>query len=71
MIVIEPGVVRRGIWDEGASGAGRYADTDYAEPLARFGEYAHKLAKNGFSPERFGRFVREVFEKRQTEDQVR
>ena len=45
MIVIEPGVVRTEIWDEGASGAGRYADTDYAELLARFGEYAQELAK--------------------------
>jgi hypothetical protein len=56
--------VRTEIWDKGASEAERYADTDYAEPLARFGEYAQRLAKSGFSPEQFGRFIREVFEQR-------
>jgi NAD(P)-dependent dehydrogenase (short-subunit alcohol dehydrogenase family) len=64
VIVIEPGAVRTEIWDKGAVGAKRYDDTDYAEPLARFGEYAQGLAKNGYTPEQFGRFVREVFEKR-------
>jgi len=69
LIVIEPGSVRTEIWDKGASGAERYADTDYAEPLARFGEYAQRLAKNGFSPKQFGRYVREVFEKRRPKTQ--
>ena len=64
VIVIEPGAVRTEIWDKGAVGAQRYDDTDYAEPLARFGEYAQGLAKKGYTPEQFGRFVREVFEKR-------
>jgi NAD(P)-dependent dehydrogenase (short-subunit alcohol dehydrogenase family) len=64
IIVIEPGAVRTEIWDKGAVGVQRYDDTDYAEPLARFGEYAQGLAKNGYTPEQFGRFVREVFEKR-------
>ena len=63
-VVIEPGSVRTEIWDKGASGAERYANTDYAEPVARFAEHAQRFAKNGFSPEQFGRFVREVFEKR-------
>jgi NAD(P)-dependent dehydrogenase (short-subunit alcohol dehydrogenase family) len=64
VVVIEPGAVRTEIWDKGAAGAERYADTDYAEPLVKFGEYAQGLAKNGYSPEQFGRYVREVFEKR-------
>lgn len=63
VIVIEPGAVRTEIWDKGAAGAERYADTDYAEAISRFGDYAQGLAKNGYSPEQFGRFVREVFEK--------
>jgi NAD(P)-dependent dehydrogenase (short-subunit alcohol dehydrogenase family) len=63
VIVIEPGSVRTEIWDKGARGAERYDDTDYAEALARFGEYAQGLAKDGYTPEQFGRFVREVFEK--------
>ncbi len=33
------------------------------KPLARFGRYAEGLAKNGYSPEKFGELVREVFEK--------
>ena len=37
VILVEPGAVRTEIWGKGASQAGRYADTDYAEPLARFG----------------------------------
>ena len=64
VIVIEPGAVRTEIWDKGAVAAEMYDDTDYAEPLARFGEYAQGLAKNGYTPEQFGRYVREVFEKR-------
>ena len=40
--------MRTEIWDKGASQAGRYAEG---------------LANNGYSPERFGAFVREVFEK--------
>jgi NAD(P)-dependent dehydrogenase (short-subunit alcohol dehydrogenase family) len=64
VVVIEPGAVRTEIWDKGAAGAERYADTDYADSISRFGEYAVGLAKNGYSPEEFGRFVREVFEKR-------
>jgi NAD(P)-dependent dehydrogenase (short-subunit alcohol dehydrogenase family) len=63
VIVVEPGAVRTEIWDKGASGAERYAGTDYAEPLARFGEYAEGLAKNGYSPAKFGELLREVFEK--------
>ena len=63
VIVLEPGAVRTEIWDKGAAGAGRYADTDYAEAISRFGEYVEGLAKNGYSPERFGELVREVFEK--------
>jgi NAD(P)-dependent dehydrogenase (short-subunit alcohol dehydrogenase family) len=63
VIVVELGSVRTEIWDKGARGAERYADTDYAEALAGFGEYAQGLAKNGYTPEQFGRFVREVFEK--------
>ncbi len=64
VIVIEPGAVRTEIWDKGAAGAERYDDTDYAEPLARFEEYARGLAKSGYSPEQFGRLLCEVFEKR-------
>jgi NAD(P)-dependent dehydrogenase (short-subunit alcohol dehydrogenase family) len=64
VIVIEPGAVRTEIWDKGAVGAERYADTDYADSISRFGEYAQGLAKTGYSPEQFGRLVREVFEKR-------
>ena len=63
VILLEPGSVRTEIWDKGAVHAGRYADTDYAEPLARFAKYAEGLARRGYSPERFGGFVREVFEK--------
>lgn len=63
VILIEPGAVRTEIWDKGASQAGRYADTDYAEPLARFGKYTEGLARKGYPPEKFGEFVREVFEK--------
>jgi NAD(P)-dependent dehydrogenase (short-subunit alcohol dehydrogenase family) len=63
VIVIEPGAVRTEIWDKGAEGAERYADTDYAGAISRFGEYARELAGNGYTPERFGEFVREVFEK--------
>jgi hypothetical protein len=51
------------IWDKAASQAGRYADTDYVEPLARFGRCAYRLAKNGYSSETFGGFVRDVFER--------
>ncbi|HEV8044312.1 MAG TPA: SDR family oxidoreductase [Rubrobacter sp.] len=63
VILVEPGAVRTEIWDKGAAQAGRYADTDYAEPLARFAKYAEGLARKGYSPEKFGEFVREVFEK--------
>ena len=63
VIVLEPGAVRTEIWDKGAEHAGRYADTDYAASISRFGEYAAGLAKNGYSPEKFGGIVREVFEK--------
>lgn len=64
VVVIEPGAVRTEIWEKGALGAERYDGTDYAEPLARFGEYLQGFEKDGYSPERFGRLVREVFEKR-------
>ena len=43
--------MRTEIWDKGASQAERYAEG---------------LANNGYSPERFGAFVREVFEKGRT-----
>ena len=64
VVVLQPGAVRTKIWDKGAMGAKRYDGTDYAEPLARFGQYLRGFEKDGYSPERFGRFVREVFEKR-------
>ena len=64
VILIEPGAVRTEIWDKGASQAGRYIETDYAEPLDRFRRYAEGLAKGGYSPEEFGRYVRKVFEKK-------
>ena len=63
VIVLEPGAVRTEIWDKGAEHAGRYADTDYAASISRFGEYAAGLAKNGYSPEKFGGIVRAGFEK--------
>ena len=56
--------MRTEIWDKGASQAGRYADTDYAEPLDRFRRYAEGQAKDRYSPEEFGRHVRKVFEKK-------
>jgi short-subunit dehydrogenase len=64
VIVIRPGAVRTEIWEKGAAHADRYAHTDYAEPLARFEEYAMRLAKDGYSPEEFGRSLRKVFEKK-------
>lgn len=64
VILIEPGAVRTEIWDKGAAQAGRYNDTDYAESLDNFRRYAEQLAKGGFSPEEFGRYVRKVFEKK-------
>ena len=64
VILIEPGAVRTEIWDKGAAQAGRYTDTDYAEPLERFRRYAEGLAKSGYSTEEFGRHVRKVFEKK-------
>ena len=64
VILIEPGAVRTEIWDKGASQAGRYASTDYAEPLDNFRRYAEGLAKSGYTPEEFGRHVRNVFEKK-------
>lgn len=64
VVLIEPGAVRTEIWDKGASQVGRYAGSDYADPVARFVEYTGRLAKNGYSSERFGRHVREVFEKK-------
>ena len=63
VVLIEPGAVRTEIWDKGAVHAERYADSDYAGPLARFGKYAEGLARKGYSPEKFGGFVRGVFEK--------
>ena len=62
VVVIEPGAVRTEIWDKGASQAERYAGSDYAGALARFRKYAEGLARNGYSPEEFGRFIREAFE---------
>ena len=44
-------------------GVERYADTDYGDSISRFEEYARGLAKNGYSLEQFGLFVREAFEK--------
>ncbi len=64
VILLEPGAVRTEIWEKGASNAGRYEDTDYAVPLERFRQYADRIAKNGYSPEEFGGFVRKVFEKK-------
>jgi short-subunit dehydrogenase len=64
VILIEPGAVKTEMWDKGASQAGRYVDTDYAEPLEGFRRYAVELAKGGFSPEEFGRYVRKAFEKK-------
>ena len=64
VILIEPGAVRTEIWEKGAAQAGRYTDTDYAEPLERFRRYAEGLAKSGYSTEEFGRHVRKVFEKK-------
>jgi short-subunit dehydrogenase len=64
VVLIEPGAVKTEMWDKGASQAGRYIDTDYAEPLDRFRRYADGLAKGGFSPEEFGRRVIAVFEKK-------
>jgi NAD(P)-dependent dehydrogenase (short-subunit alcohol dehydrogenase family) len=63
VILIEPGAVRTEIWDKGAAQAGRYTDTDYAEPLDNFRRYAEGLAKSGFPPEEFGRRVVNIFEK--------
>src|SRR5215210_6140998 len=60
VILIEPGAVRTEIWDKGASQAGRYIETDYAEPLDRFRRYAEGLATGGYSPAEFGRSVRNV-----------
>ena len=64
VILIEPGAVRTEIWDKGASQAGRYNETDYAEPLEKFRRYAEGQAKSGYSPEEFGRHVVKVFEKK-------
>jgi len=64
VVLIEPGAVKTEMWDKGASQVGRYADTDYAEPVGRFRRYADGLAKSGFTPEEFGRNVRKVFEKK-------
>lgn len=64
VIVIEPGAVRTEIWDKGAAGTDRYAGSDYADAMARFARYAEDLAGNGYSPEEFGRFVREAFEQK-------
>ncbi len=64
VIVVEPGAVRTEIWGKGASQIGRYADTDYAESVSNFGEYAQRLAKDGFTSEELGRFIHGVFEKR-------
>ncbi len=64
VIVIRPGAVKTEIWEKGAAPAigGRYTETDYIGPLARFQRYAEGLAGNGYTPETFGRFVRKVFE---------
>ncbi len=64
VVLIEPGAVRTEIWDKGASQAGRYADTDYAEPLEKFRRYAEGQAKSGYSSEEFGRHIVKVFEKK-------
>ncbi len=64
VIVIRPGAVKTEIWEKGAAHAGRYARTDYAGPVARFEEYAMRLAKGGYSPEEFGEALRKVFEKK-------
>jgi NAD(P)-dependent dehydrogenase (short-subunit alcohol dehydrogenase family) len=64
VILIEPGAVKTEMWDKGASQAGRYTDTDYAESLDNFRRYAESLAKSGFPVEEFGRRVVNVFEKR-------
>lgn len=63
VVIIEPGAVRTELYDKGASQVERYAGSDYADSLARFRKYADGFAKNGYSPERLGRSVREVFEK--------
>jgi short-subunit dehydrogenase len=63
VILIESGAIRTETWDKGAAQAGKYADTDYAEPLAKFARYADGLAKSGYSPEKFGRLLRAVFAK--------
>ena len=65
IIVIRPGAVKTEIWGKAAeSGVEAYADTDYAEPLANFEEYAMNLAKGGYSPEELGKRVANVFEAR-------
>ena len=71
VILIEPGAVRTEIWDKGASQAGRYKGTDYAEPLDNFRRYAEGLAKSGYSPEEFGRLRPQSVREEEAEDQVR
>jgi NAD(P)-dependent dehydrogenase (short-subunit alcohol dehydrogenase family) len=66
VVLIEPGAVRTEIWEKGASQAGRYAETDYAEPLEKFRRYADGLAKGGFPPEEIGRRVVNIFEKKRS-----
>jgi NAD(P)-dependent dehydrogenase (short-subunit alcohol dehydrogenase family) len=60
VVVVAPGAVATPIWGKGAAGAERYADTDYAEALQRFGRYALRVGRNGLPVEAIGEVVREA-----------
>jgi NAD(P)-dependent dehydrogenase (short-subunit alcohol dehydrogenase family) len=60
VVVVAPGAVATPIWDKGVAGAERYAATDYAEPLRRFGRYALREGKNGLPAEAIGEVIREA-----------
>lgn len=58
VIVIGPGAVATPIWDKGErEDTSRYAVTEYAVPLRKFGDYFLKEGRAGYPPERVGAVV--------------
>jgi NAD(P)-dependent dehydrogenase (short-subunit alcohol dehydrogenase family) len=58
VIVIGPGAVATAIWGKaGGSSARSYADTPYADALARLQKYAATSGPKGLKPERLGRLI--------------
>jgi NAD(P)-dependent dehydrogenase (short-subunit alcohol dehydrogenase family) len=58
VIVIGPGAVATPIWDKGErEDSSRYAVTEYAASLRKFGDYFLKEGRAGYPPERVGAVV--------------